>query len=264
MEVFRTFSLAALLLTFSTSICFGQAAGAPMDGATYTDPGFGGNFFQPADWESEFEIGINGAEGNAQNFNLRGGGKLTRKTALSTNALGFTYAKASVSGVDTQNFGLFTWDYDRLFSEGSPWSFFTKSQLLYDEFRDFDARIAINSGLGYKWIDNDMTLFRTRMGAGASREIGGPNDEWVPELAFGFDWNQKISERQKFDLTVDYFPNISDFSDYRLVTNFGWEVLLDAATDLSLKVSVLDNYDSTPGTAKANDLNYGILLLWKM
>lgn len=215
-------------------------------------------------WDSSFEIGINGASGNSDNFNTRIGFDLERKTPVTAAKLGFDYSSAEVNGVDTQNFANLKLDLDRVFAEGSPWSLFLKTDLLWDEFRPFDLRLAINSGLGYKWVDNGATLFRTRTGAGVSREFGGVNNDWIPEAVFGLDFNHQLNDRQKLTATVDYLPSFEDFSDYRIVGDFSWEMLLHEATNMSLKLSVLDRYDSTPDGAEANDISYALLLLWKM
>ena len=238
---------------------------APLDEALYESPSIDlGGWFKPANWDGSFEVGINGAEGNSKNFNLRTGFALGRKTDLSEVALNMTYAKASANRIETQNFGQLNLNLNRLFAEGSPWSVYTNTYLLYDEFRPFDLRLAINSGIGYKWIDTDKTMFRSRFGAGVSREFGGPNNQWTPEANFGLDLNHQLTERQKFSAVVDYFPAWNDFMDYRLVSSLSYELLLDEANNLSLKLSILDNYDSTPGTSQPNDINYGLLLLWSM
>ena len=44
----------------------------------------------------------------------------------------------------------------------------------------------------------------------------------------------------------------------------GWEVLLSHAANLSLKLGLIDRYDSTPNGLERNDLNYTALLLWKL
>ena len=56
---------------------------------------------------------------------------------------------------------------------------------------------------------------------------------------------------------------MSKFNQYRLNSQAGWEVALDDATHLSLRLAVRDRYNSNPGTAKPNDLDYAALLLWK-
>ena len=242
--------------------------GGPGQGMVFdsgeTSPTFElGSWVTPSRWERGFEVGINGSAGNSETFNLRAGLQASRKTDLVEANMNLVYAKSSVSNVETQNFGQFDLNINRLFAEDSPWSLFFKNTLLYDEFRPFDLRLALNGGLGYKWIDNEQTLFRTRFGAGVSREFGGVNNDWIPEAVFGIDLNHQISERQKIVAKIDYFPSWSNFDDYRIVSDLGWEILVDEATNMSLKLSLLDIYDSTPDGAKPNDINYGLLLLWK-
>ncbi|HUT14122.1 MAG TPA: hypothetical protein VMY42_26775 [Thermoguttaceae bacterium] len=40
-------------------------------------------------------------------------------------------------------------------------------------------------------------------------------------------------------------------------------MLIDQQMNLSLKLGVLDRYDSTPNGVKPNDLDYTAVLLWK-
>jgi len=230
------------------------------DGESWVLPSY---WFNPIDWEGSFEVGINGTEGNAQALSMRFGGDLKRKTELYELASKITYVKATSNGQETQHNALFNSRFDRLLGD-SPWTFFLKDSLEYDEFKAFDLRFAANVGLGYQFIDSENTKLKGRYGAGTSREIGGPNDRWVPELVYGADFKRQLTKRQKLELTVDYFPEWGNFNNYRLVTIFGWEVLLDEAHNLNLKLSINDRYDSTPNGRRPNDINYALLLLWKL
>ena len=215
-------------------------------------------------WNGSFEIGINGSEGNAVAQSFRTGFELSRETRRTNWELDLNYAKNTANGVETQHNALVysNWDYKL---SNPRWSWFNKIGLEYDEFKDFDIRLFWNTGLGYQLIDTPTTQFRPRFGAGASREFGGVDDDVVPEAVFGFDFAHQISKRQKFSAVVDYFPAWEDFGDYRLISDLSWEYLLDEATNLSLKLSVLDRYDSTPNSGDLhNDLNYALLLLWKL
>ncbi len=121
----------------------------------------------------------------------------------------------------------------------------------------------LNGGVGYYWIRQDDFNFVTRFGAGASQEIGAPNDDWVAEALFGIDADKQVNARNKLKAKVDYYPAWEDFSNYRLVADFAWEILLDDSDNLSLKLAVTDRYDSTPQGAKPNDVYYSLLLLYK-
>ncbi|MGC6448450.1 MAG: DUF481 domain-containing protein, partial [Rubripirellula sp.] len=116
---------------------------------------------------------------------------------------------------------------------------------------------------GYYWIRNDDASLVTRFGAGASREIGAPNDDWIPEAVFGLESDRKWSERYSTKQKIEYFPAWEDFSNFRLVADWSWEASLDEADKLRLKLSVNNRYDSTPQGARRNDLYYSLLLLYK-
>ena len=146
----------------------------------------------------------------------------------------------------------------------SPWALFQRLGLEYDEFRTFDIRVQLSGGLAYDILRTDATKLTWRSGAGTSSEIGGVDDSWQAEANFGVDLERQLTDRQKLTATVDYFPAWADFSDYRLVSNAGWEILLDEASNLNLKILVIDRYDSTPHGAKPNDIDYSLLLLWKL
>ena len=150
---------------------------------------------------------------------------------------------------------------DRLLGE-SPWTLFFLNQDIYDEFQAYDLRVALNSGVGYQFIENESRNLTGRFGAGTSREFGGPDNAWAPEALFGLDYDHKITSMQRLTAKIDYFPEWDDFNRYRVVTNLGWEIDLDQPRNLSLKFSVIDQYDSTPNGAEPNEINYAVLLIW--
>jgi putative salt-induced outer membrane protein YdiY len=153
-------------------------------------------------------------------------------------------------------------DFERFLGD-SPWTFFVKNGLEYDEFKAFDVRYNINSGLGYSFFRTDDLTLTGRFGAGASHEFGGPDDVWVPEALFGSDYEHQINQRNKLIAKIDYFPEWANFSNFRLVSDVAWEYLIDDDGNLSVKLGANDRYDSTPNGRRANDVNYSALLLYK-
>jgi len=220
-------------------------------------------WIRQVEWEGGVEFGLNGTAGNSESVSLRAAANAKRKTELHEFTWDLTYAKTNSDGVETQNFGILNAGYERFLGE-SRWTYFIKQQLNYDEFKAFDLRIVLNSGVGYQFVETDTLNWKSRFGAGASHEIGGPDDNWVPEALFGTDFDWQFSERQKLTSKVDYFPAWADFHDYRIYSDIGWEILLNEAHALNLKLSIIDQYDSTPNGSKPNDVNYAVLLLWKM
>ncbi|MCC9640758.1 DUF481 domain-containing protein [Rhodopirellula sp. JC740] len=213
-------------------------------------------------WDNHAEFGLDGSSGNADTLALQTGLEMKRKTDAYTLALDFDYRQASASSVTTEDNGRFNLDYDKLLNN-SNWSLFGKFGMEFDKFKSFDLRLNLNSGVGYHWIRNDTTNLVTRFGAGASKEIGAPDDSWIPEAVFGIEADHQLNSRQKIKGKLDYFPAWDDFSDFRLVTDVAWETLLSDSDNFSLRLSVTDRYDSTPQGALKNDFYYSALLLYK-
>jgi putative salt-induced outer membrane protein YdiY len=213
-------------------------------------------------WNNHAELGLDGSSGNARTLAFQTGVEMKRNTEDYTIAVDFDYRKASNRETTTEDNGRFNIDYDRLLKD-SPWSGFGKFGMEWDQFKAFDLRVNVNGGLGYYFLRSDAATFATRFGAGASQEIGAPDDSWKPEAVFGaeaeYQWNRYHKMKGKFD----YFPAWADFSDYRIVTDAAWEILLDDSDNLSLKLAVTDRYDSTPQGARPNDVYYSLLLLVK-
>jgi putative salt-induced outer membrane protein YdiY len=213
-------------------------------------------------WSGSIELGANGSSGNSNLYNVRFGLDLDRKTDWTKFSFDFDYKNDSTDHVRTAN-RLFLDLRQEWAPTPGPWNLYVHGTTEYDEFKDFDTRIAADSGLTYNFLKTDKSRFAGRMGLGVSHEIGGTSDEWVPEGSLGLDLERKISKFQKFKMKVDYFPDLSDFGDSRVDTKVNYETVIDADMNLSLKLGVRDRYDSTPGTAQHNDLDYSVVLLWK-
>ncbi len=212
-------------------------------------------------WEGNIELGMSGSHGNSETLNYLLG--LDAKRETDTHVLDFDlkYDRKSANSIETAHrlFGEIRWE---LLFEDTCWTWFFHETTEYDEFTAYDLRLSYDTGLGRCLIKNDDTSLLARAGAGFSHEIGSPNDKLVPEAVFGMEYDHKLNERQKISTSSEYSPDVTDFLDYRLKSKASWEVLLDEETNLSLKVSILDRYDSTPNGKKAKDLDYTLTLLW--
>ena len=213
-------------------------------------------------WKGSFELGLDGSEGNTRTFNIQFGMDAKRKTDCDVVTLDLDYRKKTANYRETANRALLDWRYERLY-EDSPWTTFVHGTVDYDEFQAFDLRVTADIGLGFQLIDWEKTTLALRVGGGFSHEIGGPDDAYVPELTYGLDFEHRISDRQKLAASADYIPDVTEFTDFRLKTEASWELLIDKEMNLSLKLSVLDRYDSTPHGLRPNDLDYSAMLLWK-
>lgn len=218
-------------------------------------------WFGPTPWDIGFELGLNGTEGINEALSFRTGGHLKRETEFWKFDTTMVYNKNSANEVETQNNSLLDVRIDRKLAD-SPWSLYFLNQELYDEFQAYDLRVSVNTGVGYKFINSEHVDLVGRFGAGASREFGGPDDRWAYEALFGLEYDHEISKTQRLSAKVDYFPEWEDFDLYRVVTDVGWEIDLDKPSNMSLKFSIIDRYDSTPNGVDPNEINYSVLLIW--
>lgn len=215
-------------------------------------------------WEASVEMGLNGTAGNTNTFSERVGSNIKWVRGQNTWDLNGIYNMASDSGETTANNALAQARYDRAIGE-SCWSLYSLSLLEYDEFRTFDVRLATNAGFGYALIKNERTTLNFRLGSGVSKELDGPDRDYVPEANVGVDFEHQLTARQKLNCINDYYPDWTNLStSYRIITTAGWELIVDPEMHLSLKAAILNRYDSTGDGARPNDLNYSLLLMWKI
>lgn len=215
----------------------------------------------PKIWDGSIEFGLNGSSGNSEVFNFRLGVKGKRKTPTNELALNLLYIRNTQDGQDTAN-RMFMEGRDEWLNPNSPWTRYIHGTGEYDRFRAFDFRIAMDAGLGYSFVKNPATTLIGRFGPGFSREIGGPDESIVPEAVLGLEFEHKFSDRQKLIASTLIYPDLADFGEHRSINKAAWELLIDPSWNLSLQLSVLDRYDSTPNGAKPNDLDYALIALW--
>jgi putative salt-induced outer membrane protein YdiY len=216
-------------------------------------------FWDP--WEGNVELGLSGTEGNSETFNVRFGMTAKHKTPTIAQTLQVTSIQKSAAGVTTANTALIDGRLEWPLPQ-SRWNYFVHGLWEYDEFKAFQYRVSGDTGLGFEFIQTDATSLMGRSGLSVSHEVGGPEDAWSPELLFGGEFKHKFNATHSISGKVDFYPTITDFGDYRLNSQAAWEIALSKAWGLSLKLSVIDRYDSTPEGAKANDLDYSTLILW--
>jgi putative salt-induced outer membrane protein YdiY len=192
---------------------------------------------------------------------MRTGGHLNRESDRWKLKSSLNYNKTVTNGIETQNNGIHDLRLDRILAD-TPWTLFFLENFIYDEFKVYHVQLSLNSGLGYQWIKTEATDLLTRMGVGTLREFGGVENDWQPTAIAGFDFTRQLTKMQRLTAKVDYFPEWEDFGNYRVIADFGWEIQLDQPKNMSLKVSAIDRYDSTPDGSTPNALDYAVLLIW--
>lgn len=214
-------------------------------------------------WDGSFNLGLDGAQGNSDSTNFRFGFHANRRHESNILTLGLDYNKQTAQQKPTTDRMFFDGRFEWLI-HNTRWSWFVHETIEYDEFQPFDVRDTSDAGFGYRLIKTEDTTFISRLGGGFSHEYGGPeNGQFIPEIVFGLQLEHRISKRQKVFGAVEYAPGVADFLRYRIRSQAALEILLDEERHLSLRMGVLERYNSKPGTALPNDLDYALTLLWK-
>jgi hypothetical protein len=220
--------------------------------------------WQPAywdPWEGSVELGLSGTEGNSETFNVRFGLTAKHQTETFVQTLQVTSIQKSASGVTTANTALIDGRLEWPLPQWR-WNYFIHGLWEYDEFKAFSYRVSGDTGLGFEFIQTPATTLVGRSGVSVSHEVGGPEDAWNPELLFGAELKHRFNPMHSISGKAEYYPNVTDWDDFRLNSQASWEIALSHAWGLSLKLSVIDRYDSSPQGARPNDLDYSTLLLW--
>ncbi len=220
--------------------------------------------FEPPEkiWSGRIELGFNGSAGNSELTNLRAAARLRRETKVTTFTFDWNYNSATNTGKQTEDQMLFDSRFERVFLQ-TRWSSFIHGSGDYDTFTAYDLRLTTDAGASYNLLRDDRTKLKLRFGWGVMKEIGGPDEkQWVPEGSYGYEFSKKLWDRQKLTAKTDAFFDLRDYSDYRMRTDAGWESKIDQNGHLSIRLSGIHRYDSTPGNKKPSDLTYSAQLVW--
>lgn len=212
-----------------------------------------------ARWSSLLRFGINGSEGNTERLNAQLEFDTTRQSSRGTFNLNANYILNTTDGERTRN-RLFLNARNEWKAQKGRLDAFLQGGAEFDEFRDFDVRASTGGGISYRWIDNDTTRLNTRLGAGASREFGGPNEDVVPEAILALVVRHKIDERQSVFGSAELFPDLAELGEFRSVLEGRYDIKI--TEDLTLNFRVQQRFDSDSQRAENADLDYSITLTY--
>jgi hypothetical protein len=214
-------------------------------------------------WEGSIQFGIDGTSGSSETFNMAFGVNGKRTVELSSFQFDIDYKRSNSDGMITADRLFFTCRYENPYGDGK-WHLFVQDEVTYDEFQPWNVQVAVSSGVGYYFWNDDRTKLQGLWGGGFSQDIGGlSEEEYVPEVHFGLTGEHQFNKFQKLIASCNYYPDATDFNKSRIINKASWEVLLDEEVNLSMKFNITDRmYTPNPG-GKQNDLDYSMLLMWK-
>jgi putative salt-induced outer membrane protein YdiY len=134
------------------------------------------------------------------------------------------------------------------FKANSRWNTFSMLQFDWAEFQPWDQRVIGNMGVEYDLInsqkaDKKFTL-AIRIGSGFRKEFQSFDEEFIPEGLLGASLEWSISNLQTFSANTTWYPDYTDFDNYRLVTNASWDLQLTSIENLAFSIGLMHEYNS--------------------
>jgi putative salt-induced outer membrane protein len=205
-------------------------------------------------WESSAGVAFAYASGNTENMLFTGNIGTERLGEINEwrfgASAGYGESKPKDDGDPTteesreQNTGFARGfgQYNRLFSE--RFYGLGRVEAIHDSIADIDYRIPISVGAGYYFLKDDTFKLSADVGPGYVWEkLNGVSDEYA-SLRAGEQFEWKISESSRLWQSLEYTPQITDFSNSVIQFELGVESKLYG--NLSMRIVAQDIYRTHP------------------
>ncbi len=212
--------------------------------------------------QRDFSLGYEQKRGNTESRAFSSDFRLRRKGLFSEDELKLAlFYSSSDNKMDQQQFR-FMGRRGVSFGEEMMWYWFAKAEFWHDKFAAVKARWLPSVGIGY-WFSDEMpfkAMLEGSLGYQITDFYGWNDDGEVMVIMRGF-LSAKIFD--SFILTQDlaFYPSVQDVDNYRLISETS--LSLPIKDNLSVKISLLDEYDNSPAQdKKKNDLHLISALSW--
>lgn len=150
--------------------------------------------------------------------------------------------------------------YNRLFTERAYG--YARLDALHDAVADVEYRVTLSPGAGYYFIKNERTSLSGEIGPGIVFEKQGDDSSEYLTLRIAERFEHKLNDRVKLWQSVEFLPQVDDFSNFIINAEVGIDTTL--TKKLSLRVFALDTYDNEPAEGRdENDFKLVTALAYK-
>ncbi len=220
------------------------------------------------DWKGSAPVGLALARGNSDTTDLNSGLALNRKTLSDQIKLyeSSVYSTSSAtplsttSGV-TANAILGGARYDRDITDKI--FAFASADFTHDQLQQLTLQSIYTGGLGWHAIARPNTTLDVFAGINYTREMYNATASAIvtsslnrnlPGITAGEDFTHKFGGTSTFTENFIFYPDLSDFNQYRFSLDAGWVIKLNKW--LGWQVTAADRYITNPPIlgAKSNDL----------
>lgn len=216
---------------------------------------------EESNWQNTAAFGINAARGNSDSIFTTLGFDSERKRSMDTfrSVIQASYGEKD-NEIVAKDAAIIS-QYNRTVTPKTFW--LLSGSLEHNEVSDIDYRYTVSPGYGYYFIKEDDRLLEVSAGiayVGQKFSTGEEDDYIATQLSERFEWT---TENSKIWNSLSFLPDVSDFSDFILRGEVGFEAELHIRWGLRL---VLRNiYDSSPPPGRENnDLMFISMLTLKM
>jgi len=223
------------------------------------------------DWDSSVELGLKGSSGSSINATFRAAFNSRYEDRLGRWDFKSFYLFDSEDNISSENKVNATLVKDWFFPD-THWFAFTSMTYDLDEFKDWNHRVQLTVGPGYQFIKTEEWEFAGRIGGSGIVEFGktvadsnsvtgfSEKDILGFEAMAGVDLTWHITAKQQFSISNYIYPGLTDFGEFRNLTNLSWTHSLDWFEGLAVKFGIRNEYDTTE--SEPNEFKYNFSLLW--
>jgi putative salt-induced outer membrane protein YdiY len=211
------------------------------------------------DWKYQLQAGVSGSSGKSDDQKINIGFSANYEDRDKRWTHKTSYYRNESDGDLSDHTLVATLNRDFLLP-GDPRFYFAGGQFDYDEFKDFDYRLAVNGGMGYEFFKSSTWRLLGRAGLGINRTYGGTREETVTEGLLQLESKWKINSQQSLDFSNILHPNFSDSGEYRNISTLDWKLQLDKEYGMGLVIGFSNEYDSLNEESDKNDFKYHMSL----
>jgi putative salt-induced outer membrane protein YdiY len=150
-------------------------------------------------------VGINVTKGNTENQTYHLDGEAVARTVKSRYTVGGQFNRESAENKQTANNALGYMRYDYFLTK--KWYLNTNASFEHDKFQDLNLRTTVGAGLGYQFLESDLT--NLSLAAGPAYVNEDYQDEKDNSYAAG-QWSLNF-DRYLFEKFIQFFHNHSGF-----------------------------------------------------
>jgi putative salt-induced outer membrane protein YdiY len=210
-------------------------------------------------WRRSLELGVSTSRGNSDTLRLDGaisGSKETEENAYFLK-VGGRYGESDEQK-DTENAAGEAKAQRRLTERVYAAA---EANAFHDQIADLAYRARGSLSLGRHFIWTERTVLNAEIGPGyVAEKKGGAADGFMAGRVAQYLEHLVTPSLQIWE-TVEYVPNLEDFTVYYVNASIGLETVL--VSNLSLRFVVEDRYDNSPAEGKeSNDLTTTTALAW--